>query len=599
MKKILLTAILASAFLTTTQTMAQHGFGTNNPDKSSAVDIVSTKRGLLIPRIDLTSTTESAPVANPAQSLLVYNKNTKNDVTPGFYYWEVNKWVRVMSSNIAKTSSVIDGATTIVTSAVSATDANNTEYKIEVDEAALKLENIGGSLNPKQIKQGNDKQVLVSKINPAGVLETMWVDASEVIGNGIVVGDGLTKTGNEISLGGKIDSDVILDVETGGAIKIKDLPVLTQTGNDSFNVATDQIMVLNADGTLKQMSVATLINNAIEGSVITGKNLTGDNSIEVTTGEGAVLKNTSLKVKDYGITTEKLADDAVTADKINANVAGAGLQQNANGALEVNLTTTGIGKTLTTDDVIQITGSGALSTSSLEASVLKDMKLEIGKDKITSNHIATGAVTTDEILDGTIQAIDMRSEGNAKVMVTDNTGVVTWIDQTALGNTVTVDNGLTKTLNNIQLGGTLIKATAITTDGAANKNTFAIEGLQQVATVNNLVVVQNDGVLRTTTRSISTNTTSNLVVANIPSYSPYAQEVNISATAGASNFDITLPSAAGAIGQVINIKLTNTTEVDGYVSIKVGTTELTYGSLPYQGWIIKSNGTNWDIVGRN
>lgn len=554
---------------------------------------------MLIPRIDLTSTTESAPVANPAQSLLVYNKNTKNDVTPGFYYWEVNKWVRVMSSNIAKTSSVIDGATTIVTSAVSATDANNTEYKIEVDEAALKLENIGGSLNPKQIKQGNDKQVLVSKINPAGVLETMWVDASEVIGNGIVVGDGLTKTGNEISLGGKIDSDVILDVETGGAIKIKDLPVLTQTGNDSFNVATDQIMVLNADGTLKQMSVATLINNAIEGSVITGKNLTGDNSIEVTTGEGAVLKNTSLKVKDYGITTEKLADDAVTADKINANVAGAGLQQNANGALEVNLTTTGIGKTLTTDDVIQITGSGALSTSSLEASVLKDMKLEIGKDKITSNHIATGAVTTDEILDGTIQAIDMRSEGNAKVMVTDNTGVVTWIDQTALGNTVTVDNGLTKTLNNIQLGGTLIKATAITTDGATNKNTFAIEGLQQVATVNNLVVVQNDGVLRTTTRSISTNTTSNLVVANIPSYSPYTQEVNISATAGASNFDITLPSAAGAIGQVINIKLTNTTEVDGYVSIKVGTTELTYGSLPYQGWIIKSNGTNWDIVGRN
>lgn len=100
-----------------------------------------------------------------------------------------------MSSNIAKTSSVVDGTTTIVTSTVSTNDSNNTEYKVEVDEAALRLQNIGGELNPSQIAQGSNQQVLVTKVNANGDLQSVWVDASEVIGNGIEVGDGLKKRG--------------------------------------------------------------------------------------------------------------------------------------------------------------------------------------------------------------------------------------------------------------------------------------------------------------------------------------------------------------------------------------------------------------------
>lgn len=625
MKKILLTAFIAFATLTSTQMTAQQGFGTNNPDKSSAVDIVSTKRGLLIPRIDLTSTTVASPVANPAQSLLVYNKNTAGDVTPGFYYWEANKWVRVMSSNVAKTSGVIDGLTTNVTSAASTTDPNHTEYKVEVDEAALKLENIGGSLNASQITEGANKQVLVTKEVTPGVFETVWVDASEVIGNGILVGDGLTKTGNEISLGGKIDSEVILDIEDGGSIKIKDLASLPENGTQAFNASSDKIMVMNADGTLKQASVSSIINDAIVDGVI-GKDVTSsDNSIDITSGNGAVLKDMVLNVKNAGITNEKIAANAVTTDKIADNAVetsdikngavtndklngGAGSEgrvavANASGEVTYQPLATTLGKTLTTDGKIVI---GADETSSLNNAVLVETTLkikaesitstEIANDAITAAHIATGAVTTSEIFDGTILAADMKSEGNSKVMVTDANGNVTWIDQTALGNTVTVNNGLTKEANNIQLGGTLVKATKITTEGT---NTLAIEGLKQVAEDNSLVVVQKDGVLRTTTRVISASTASTLSVNTITGYSPYVQEVNVSVTAGASNFDINLPDATAANGQVINIKLVNTAEVDGYVSLKSGGTELTYGSLPYQGWILKSNGSTWSIVGRN
>ncbi|MEK6485677.1 hypothetical protein AABL82_15590, partial [Myroides odoratimimus] len=91
-------------------------------------------------------------------------------------------------------------------------------------------------------------------------------------------------------------------------------------------------------------------------------------------------------------------------------------------------------KALTTDGVIVI-GTDSTSTTVLaDNSLLADVKLNIGKDKITADHIATGAVTSDEILDGTIKPEDMESAGNSKVLVTGADGQVQWIDQSTLNN---------------------------------------------------------------------------------------------------------------------------------------------------------------------
>lgn len=61
---------------------------------SAMLDISSTNTGLLVPRVALTMTTASAPVAAPATSLLVYNTATAADVTPGYYYWGGSAWIR-------------------------------------------------------------------------------------------------------------------------------------------------------------------------------------------------------------------------------------------------------------------------------------------------------------------------------------------------------------------------------------------------------------------------------------------------------------------------------------------------------------------------
>ena len=84
MKPTLYAATAAFLTLFTTNALAQQGFGTNQPDRSAAVDIVSSKRGLLIPRVALTQTNSQSPiVAKPADGLMVYNTATVVDVTPG------------------------------------------------------------------------------------------------------------------------------------------------------------------------------------------------------------------------------------------------------------------------------------------------------------------------------------------------------------------------------------------------------------------------------------------------------------------------------------------------------------------------------------
>jgi uncharacterized protein (TIGR02145 family) len=76
---------LFSLFFTVT-TQAQVGIGTITPAASAQLEISSTSKGLLIPRVALTGTTDAVTISSPATSLLVYNTTVNSYVTPGYYY---------------------------------------------------------------------------------------------------------------------------------------------------------------------------------------------------------------------------------------------------------------------------------------------------------------------------------------------------------------------------------------------------------------------------------------------------------------------------------------------------------------------------------
>jgi hypothetical protein len=75
-----------------TSIFAQVGVNTDSsqPDPSAMLDVKSTNKGLLPPRVALTAINSAAPITAPAIGLHVYNTATAgtppNNVVPGNYY---------------------------------------------------------------------------------------------------------------------------------------------------------------------------------------------------------------------------------------------------------------------------------------------------------------------------------------------------------------------------------------------------------------------------------------------------------------------------------------------------------------------------------
>ncbi|TPD71244.1 hypothetical protein [Flavobacterium microcysteis] len=75
---------------------AQIGIGTTNPHVSTALDVTADDKGILLPRISLTGSTDSSTIATGnVEGLLIFNTATVADVTPGYYYWLGTKWQRM------------------------------------------------------------------------------------------------------------------------------------------------------------------------------------------------------------------------------------------------------------------------------------------------------------------------------------------------------------------------------------------------------------------------------------------------------------------------------------------------------------------------
>ena len=122
-KLILAVAILIIAI----NSYAQIGINTTNPDSTSVLDITSSNRGLLIPRLT-SGSRESLGTLNPADGLLVYDTNLKM-----FFFWNkvttkweaLNPWVYANPSQNSTISIRPDNNVGV--------GVTNTSYKMEVN----------------------------------------------------------------------------------------------------------------------------------------------------------------------------------------------------------------------------------------------------------------------------------------------------------------------------------------------------------------------------------------------------------------------------------------------------------------------------------
>jgi hypothetical protein len=118
-------------------TTGEVGIGTSSPNSSSILDLTSTNKGFLPPRVALTAKSgTSSPIASPPTGLIAYNTasaGTGGDaVTPGYYYYNGTIWTRMDPEGWSTGVPITFGAVTIAP----------TKGTIVIDY--VKYRNIGG-----------------------------------------------------------------------------------------------------------------------------------------------------------------------------------------------------------------------------------------------------------------------------------------------------------------------------------------------------------------------------------------------------------------------------------------------------------------------
>ena len=97
MKNIFLTVALTAGIMASAQVKIGDNVTTLNAN--SLLELESTNKGVLFPRVALTSTTSFAPLSAHVVGMTVYNTATASDVKPGLYSNNGTQWLRLVADS--------------------------------------------------------------------------------------------------------------------------------------------------------------------------------------------------------------------------------------------------------------------------------------------------------------------------------------------------------------------------------------------------------------------------------------------------------------------------------------------------------------------
>lgn len=126
------------------------------PHQSAMLDVASSNKGLLIPRVNLQSTTDQVTIPSPANSLMVFNTNTTIIGGEGYYFWSTaaSQWIKMSSSVGGFWSAVPNTSTDIQYLGGKVRIGNNVNpptYDFEIDNPSnyytSRFEGLHGTLN--------------------------------------------------------------------------------------------------------------------------------------------------------------------------------------------------------------------------------------------------------------------------------------------------------------------------------------------------------------------------------------------------------------------------------------------------------------------
>ena len=573
--------IFATTYLTA-QTDAKIGTNPGNKTASAVLEVESTTKGFLMPRM---SATQMNAISAPANGLAIYN----TDQSCVFIYRNTT-WISLCDSatnGLTKSGSIISLGGPLISPTVITATATNT----------LALSGLQGGI-------GSVLDSILTMDPTTGVLRRRSV--ADVIASGgnawLLGGNAVTAnqtigTTTAFDFGIKTNNVTRLTFSSAGDITQAGTGQVTFTGNvDATNGldVTNALLTANAGSTL---TGATNINATGAGATNIGNSgsvtsVIGVTNINTSGASTTAIGNAGAAVNVTGTTTVTGATTVAGVTNINATGVAATTIGNAastvavvgttsvTGATSINTTGalgTSIGNATSTTTVLGTTDINATGTGTTN----------IGTTGAATNNIGSATGTTNiagNTLNLTNVPVTAALTDNV-LMANATTGRVEQITVSNLvGGALTADNGLTKnTATNFRLGGTLVQNTAIAQAGFdMNFSGGKVAIGSATAPTSTLQVTGSQAVsfLKVTTAT-TLDATHFVVLAN--------------ATAGAVT--LTLPSAAGASGRTYYIGKSDESANAVTFSPALYLTETTtIATINFaKKYKIVSDGTNWWI----
>ncbi|MAO07165.1 MAG: hypothetical protein CL596_00470 [Alteromonas sp.] len=379
---------------------SQVGINTTNPDPSSILDLNASDKGLLVPRIALSGTTDNSTIVNPVESLLVYNTASTGGVTPGFYYWTGTEW------------------TTLSTNGGGSGSGSEDPKKWDTEGNELTGSEFIGSTNYNDLQfRVNNNQV--ANFDPNGGL-TIGLGASANDNNAIAIGTGANaSTNNEATAIGPSASATAFRSTALG-----------YQANATSNNAT---LALGYNATASGFQSTAIGYNA--------QATTNNNSLAIGSGSTA----TGLNSTALGATASSSGQNAMAigygATATNANTIVLG--NNIYDVSDWNATKVGIGVS-NPSEKLEVRGNIKVTSGTL--------KLESGTIKIADGTQGEGKVLTSDA-QGNATWTDASSIGGAPVMAETSASSSANLSQWSpinFGN-VSIAEGVNVNSNHIQI----------------------------------------------------------------------------------------------------------------------------------------------------
>ncbi|NML71764.1 hypothetical protein HHL23_18460 [Chryseobacterium sp. RP-3-3] len=200
-------------------TEAQVGIGINSPNANAEVDVTSTNKGLLLPRLALVSTNSSSPLSAHVAGMTVYNTATNtsvpaNPVYPGEYYNDGTQWLRKSTWNDARMitgGSISDPIALITTDVVAETASNITLSTVSFTLDRPSTVEFSANISTKYTASGSNTTPLSDGAIKLCTVNFQFTTAPAGVSTTAFFGDHSTSYTNSLSAAGTATGDVYLN----------------------------------------------------------------------------------------------------------------------------------------------------------------------------------------------------------------------------------------------------------------------------------------------------------------------------------------------------------------------------------------------------